>query len=101
MNWKLMLQNWKSTAVGIVVFILGIQGVLSALISWANNQPVNWKMVVVDVALAVAGVGHSLTKDADVHSTTAQVQASTQAQVADVAVAKAEEPPKGKDSKAA
>ena len=69
--------NLSTTIPGVIAFLLGISGVIQALDSWANGQPVNWRMTVVSIAIAVGGIGHVNSKSGTTHSTVAQVEQST------------------------
>jgi NADH:ubiquinone oxidoreductase subunit 4 (subunit M) len=95
MDWmKSLTVNWKTNLAGIVTFLLSVPAFVSALSAWAAHQPVDWRSVIVSVALTAGGVGLISAKDSTTHSTIAQVQASTQQEKAVEAVAKADTPVK-------
>ena len=75
--WDSITKNWKTSLTGIVTFLLSVPGIVSALQSWANHQPVDWRNVVMSIALAVGGSGLLAAKDSTTHSTIAQVQTAT------------------------
>ena len=67
------LKSLTTTIPGILTFLLGIPGVLSALQAWANHQPVNWRDVVISIALSLSGVGLVAAKAGTTHSTPEEV----------------------------
>ena len=75
--WAGAVANLRTTIPGAVAFLLGISGVTEALYAWAGGQPVNWRQVVVSIAIAVGGIGHMNSKDALTHSTEKQVEQAT------------------------
>ena len=76
---KLLGINWKTTLAGVLTFLSGVPGFVTAIQAWANHQAVNWREVIVSVALAAAGAGLAVAKDSSTHSTADQIQASTDA----------------------
>jgi hypothetical protein len=74
---KILGVNWKTTLAGIAAFLSGVPGFVNALTAWGNHQAVNWREVLVSVALAAIGAGLAAAKDGTTHSTTAQVETAT------------------------
>jgi hypothetical protein len=74
---KTILQNLKTAIPGILSFLLSIPIFVSAIQSWAQGQPVNWKLVLVGVICALNGAGNIFSKANTTHSTVSEVEAST------------------------
>ena len=74
---KLLGINWKTTLAGVATFLTSVPGFVAAIQAWAAHQPVDWRQVLISVALAATGAGLGAAKDGSTHSTTAQVTAST------------------------
>jgi hypothetical protein len=75
--WKAILANWKTTLAGIVTFLLSVPAFVAAIQAWGNHQPVDWRSVLVAVAIAAGGAGLMVAKDSSTHSTIAEVQKAT------------------------
>lgn len=75
--WESIVTNYKTTIAGIIAFLFTVPTFVTALQAWAAGQPVNWKQVLVSVAIAAVGGGLIAAKDASTHSTQAQVTQST------------------------
>jgi len=79
-----ILRNWKTSLggviVGIMAFLMGVPAFLSALQAWGSHQPVDWRSVIVSIALAAGSAALLAAKDGSNHSTQAEVtQASVNA----------------------
>jgi hypothetical protein len=75
--WESVTKNWKTTATGIITFLLGVPEIVTALHQWAAHQSVDWRNVAVSAAMAIGGLGLVAAKDSTTHSTVAEVQVST------------------------
>jgi hypothetical protein len=94
MNWlQLARKNWKTSLGGVVAFLVGLPVFVSAVLAWAEHQPVNWRLVCVSVALAAAGAGLVSAKDATTHSTVEETKRASVLAV--IAAAKAGTLPEG------
>jgi hypothetical protein len=67
-------QSWKTTGTGILVILLTAAG--PVLDHYHPLVGLSWTTLMTSIAAAVGGLGLIAAKDADVHSTTAQVAAS-------------------------
>jgi uncharacterized membrane protein YfcA len=72
-----LLKNWKTTLTGLITLVLSVPTFISALTAWGQNQPVNWRNVLVSTTLAVAGAGLVASKDSTTHSTQSEVAVAT------------------------
>ncbi len=79
MNWASITKNWKTSLGGIVAFLFSVPAFVSALQAWAAGKPVDWKSVLVSLAMTAAGSGLLLAKDSTTHSTEREVFAATTA----------------------
>jgi hypothetical protein len=70
-------RNWKTTASGIVTFILSIPILYSAIENYAEHKPVDWRNVLIMAALWAVSHGLIQAKDNTTHSTVAEVQTAT------------------------
>jgi hypothetical protein len=85
MNWEAITKNWKTTLAGILTFLLGAPAFVSALQAWGAHQPVDWRAVLVSVALTAGAAGLLSAKDSSTHSTVAEVsKATAQADVQEI-----------------
>lgn len=69
--------SYRSSLFGLLGFLAGVPELVSALTAWAHHQPADWRMVMLALALAAVGAGLGNAKDKQVHSTEAQIAAST------------------------
>ena len=74
---KILGINWKTTLAGVATFLTGVPGFIAAAQAWAAHQPVDWRQVLISVALTAAGAGLGAAKDGSTHSTEAQITTST------------------------
>lgn len=77
---KVLGMNWKTTLSGLASLLLTVPQFVSAITAWANHQAVDWRPVLISVAMAVLGTGLVAAKDGTTHSTIAQVEKATTGQ---------------------
>jgi drug/metabolite transporter (DMT)-like permease len=73
MKWNTIVKNWKTSAAGIITLLLSVPQFVAALQAWGAGQPVNWRAVLVSVALSIGGVGLVAAKDSTTHSTADEI----------------------------
>jgi hypothetical protein len=73
---SLMITSWRSTLAGVIGFLFSLPLFIQAITDWSNHRPVDWRQVVIGLAISAVSTGLGVTKDAAVHSTFAQVEAS-------------------------
>lgn len=76
MDW--LTKNWKTTLAGVATFLAGVPGFVAALEAWSHHQAVDWRQVIVSIALSAAGAGLASAKDSTTHSTADEVKNSTE-----------------------
>ena len=89
--WQSITANWKTTLAGILTFLTSVPAFVTAIEAWGRHQPVDWRSVLVSVAITAAGAGLLVAKDSTTHSTLEEVRTSTIKE--EIATAKAENPP--------
>jgi hypothetical protein len=77
--WAYVKANWKTNLAAVAAFAVSVPQFVTAVEAWQAGQPANWRGAVISLIVAA---GLAVAKDGDNHSTIAQVQASTAAQVA-------------------
>jgi hypothetical protein len=79
MNWTLILKNWRTSLGGIAGFLFSVPIFVGAIQDWAAGRPVNWKYVLVSLAITAFSGSLLNAKDAQTHSTEREVFAATTA----------------------
>lgn len=77
MNWQTIVKNYKTTIAGIIAFLFSVPSFVAALQAWVAHQPVDWRSVLVSVALTALGGGLVAAKDSSTHSTQTEVTQSS------------------------
>lgn len=77
MNWivKVLGPNWKTTLAAALSFAISIPQLVTAFTNWSHHQPADWRGAAVAIIVAA---GLAASKDADNHSTAAQVEKATE-----------------------
>ena len=73
---NLMVTSWRSTLFGVIGFLFSLPLFIQAITDWSAHRPVDWRQVLVALAISAVSTGLGVTKDAAVHSTFAQVEAA-------------------------
>jgi drug/metabolite transporter (DMT)-like permease len=74
---KQALKSWRTALGAVCGFLLAAPVFVADLTAWSNHQPVNWRSLLISLAMAALAVGLASAKDAAVHSTLPEIQAST------------------------
>jgi hypothetical protein len=69
--------NWKTTLGGLCAFLLSVPSFVTALIAFGHHQPVDWRYVLVSLALTAISAGLASAKDGSTHSTESEMKLST------------------------
>ena len=77
MNWQSIMRNWKTTLAGVITFLLSVPTFVTSIQAWAAHQPVDWRTLLINIAVAAGGVGLVAAKDSSNHSTIAEVEHAT------------------------
>lgn len=72
---KVLGPNWKTTLAALLSFAMSVPQLVTAFTNWAHHQPADWRGAVIGLVIAA---GLAASKDADNHSTVAQVEKATE-----------------------
>lgn len=77
MKWivRVFGPNWKTSLAALLSFAISIPQLVTAFTDWSHHQPADWRGALVAIIVAA---GLAASKDADNHSTIAQVEKATE-----------------------